>query len=275
MLIVLFLVYLTSDAWKIQVYAKLKSDMSRRKGFFESSNPVMKEEAYQQASHDGAVQYGETMTVQGAVNKTFMLTALLVMTAVIGFSSPNPLFMWGGAIGGLIVVFIAAAKPSRSPILAPIYAGLEGLFVGSISAMYANFMDGIIFQAVTLTIAVLFMMLFVYKAGIIKVTQKFRAGIVMATGAVLFVYLLSWVLSMFGINMPYLHEGGTMGMIISLVIIGIAALNLLLDFDNFEKGEQYNAPAYMEWFSAMGLLITLVWLYVEILRFIAIFSSSD
>ena len=197
------------------------------------------------------------------------------MTAMIGFASPNPIFMWGGAIGGLIVVFIAASNPSRSPMLAPIYAGLEGFFVGSISAMYASFMNGIIFQAVTLTIAVLFMMLFVYKAGIIKVTQKFRAGIVMATGAVLVVYLFSWVLSMFSINVPYLHEGGTIGMVISLVIIGIAALNLLLDFDNFEKGEKYNAPSYMEWFSAMGLLITLVWLYVEILRFIAIFSSSD
>lgn len=253
--------------------------MSRRRGFFESHNPVMTEKAYNQEAHrsaqDGAISYGETMTVQGAINKTFLLTAILVLTATIGFANPSPLFMWGGAIGGLIVVFIAAANPSRSPILAPVYAALEGFFVGAVSAMYASFMNGIIFQAVTLTIAVLFMMLFVYKAGIIKVTQKFRAGIVMATGAVLVVYLLSWVLSMFGINMPYLHEGGTIGMVISLVIIGIAALNLLLDFDNFEKGEQYRAPSYMEWFSAMGLLITLVWLYVEILRFLAIFSSND
>lgn len=254
--------------------------MSRRKGFFESHNPVMTEKAYAQEARNttagsGAIQYGETMTVQGAINKSFILTAILLLTATIGFANPSPIFMWGGAIGGLIVVFIAASNPSRSPVLAPIYAGLEGLFVGAISAMYASFMNGIIFQAVTLTVAVLFMMLFVYKAGIIKVTQKFRAGVVMATGAVLIVYLLSWVLSMFGINMPFLHEGGMMGMGISLVIIGIAALNLLLDFDNFEKGEKYNAPSYMEWFSAMGLLITLVWLYVEILRFLAIFSSSD
>lgn len=239
----------------------------------------MTEKAYAQSTRDqafdGAIQRGETMTVQGAINKTFILTAILLLTATLGFANPSPLFMWGGAIGGLIVVFIAAAKPSRSTYLAPLYAGLEGLFVGSVSAIYASFMNGIIFQAVTLTVAVLFMMLFVYKAGIIKVTQKFRAGIVMATGAVLVVYLLSWVLSMFGVNMPYLHEGGTFGMIISLVIIGIAALNLLLDFDNFEKGEQYKAPGYMEWFSAMGLLITLVWLYIEILRFLAIFSSND
>lgn len=255
--------------------------MSRKRSFTESRNPVMTEKAYQQEAyknannHSGAIQYGETMTVQGAVNKTFLLTGIMLCTALVGYSNPSPLFMWGGAIGGLIVVFIAASNPSRSPILAPIYAGLEGFFVGAISAIYAGFMEGIIFQAVTLTIAVLFMMLFIYKAGIIKVTEKFRAGVMMATGAVLIMYLLSWVLSMFNINLPYLHEGGSMGMIISLVIIGIAALNLLLDFDNFEKGEKYNAPGYMEWFSAMGLLITLVWLYVEILRFLAIFSSSD
>ena len=118
-------------------------------------------------------------------------------------------------------------------------------------------------------------MLFFYKTGIIKVTEKFRSGVIMATGAIFVVYILSWVLGFFGINIPYLHEGGLMGIGISLLIIGVAALNLLLDFDNFEKGEQYGAPKYMEWFSAMGLLITLVWLYVEILRLIAMFSSSD
>ena len=106
-------------------------------------------------------------------------------------------------------------------------------------------------------------------------TGKFRMGVFMATGAIALVYILNMVLGLFGINLPYLHEGGVVGIGISLVIIGVAALNLLLDFDNFEKGEQYRAPAYMEWFSAMGLLITLVWLYIEILRLIAIFSSND
>ncbi|MEM6380418.1 MAG: Bax inhibitor-1/YccA family protein, partial [Bacteroidota bacterium] len=116
--------------------------------------------------------------------------------------------------------------------------------------------------------------LFIYKSGIIKVTNKFRTGVMMATGAILLVYVLSWVLSFFGINMPFLHEGGMMGIGISVVIIGVAALNLLLDFDNFEKGEQYGAPMYMEWFSAMGLLITLVWLYIEFLRLLAILNSD-
>ena len=237
----------------------------------------MNEKAFHNAAQsvDPAISRGETMTVQGAINKTFILSAIMLATAVWGFASPSPLFMWGGAIAGFVVVIFASFKPHLSPTLAPIYAGLEGLFVGSISAIYASMFNGIIFQAVTLTMAVLFIMLFIYKTGIIKVTQKLRAGIVMATGAIVVVYLVSIVLSLFGITVPYLHQAGPIGIGISLVIIGVAAMNLLLDFDNFEKGEQYGVPSYMEWFSAMGLLITLVWLYIEILRLIAMFSSSD
>lgn len=256
--------------------------MSRRRNFFESHNPVMKDRVYQEASQDvldaDMTQAGvirERMTVQGAINKSFILGGIMLVTAAISFNNPSPLFMWGGAIGGLIVVLISSFRPQYSPTLAPVYAGLEGLFVGAISAMYAYAFNGIVFQAVTLTMAVFFLMLFIYKSGIIKVTSKFRTGVVMATGGILVVYLLTWVLSMFGINMPYLHEGGLIGIGISLLIVGVAALNLLLDFDNFEKGEQYGAPSYMEWFSAMGLLVTLVWLYIEILRLIAIFSSND
>lgn len=254
----------------------------RKRGLFESRNPIMSEKAYYNAAQtqapntgSGSVIMGNTMTVSGAVNKTLILSSIMLITAILGYANPSPLFMWGGAIGGLILVFVISARPHLAPTLTPFYAALEGLFVGGISAMYAAAFNGIIFQAVTLTLSVLFVMLFIYKAGIIKVTQKFRSGVIMATGAVLVVYLLSWVLSFFGINMPYLHEGGMMGIGISLVIVAIASLNLLLDFDNFEKGEKYQAPAYMEWFSAMGLLITLVWLYIEILRLIAIFSSND
>jgi uncharacterized YccA/Bax inhibitor family protein len=217
-----------------------------------------------------------SMTVSGAVNKSIILGLIMLVTAVFSYTTPNPLFIWGGAILGLIVVIAASFKPQWSPTLAPVYAGLEGLFVGGISAVYANaFYPGIIFQAVTLTMAVFFIMLFTYKTGLIKVTQKFRSGVIMATGAVLLVYILNLVLSLFGINLPFLHEGGMIGIGISLLIVGIAALNLLLDFDNFDKGEKYQAPAFMEWFFAMGLLVTLVWLYIEILRLLAIFSSND
>ncbi|HMQ48131.1 MAG TPA: Bax inhibitor-1/YccA family protein [Saprospiraceae bacterium] len=258
--------------------------MSRRKGFLESRNPIMSEERFLRSTQNvldgdmtrqGPITTTERMTVQGAINKTLILGAIMLLTALVGFSMANPLFMWGGAIGGFIIVLLCSFRPERSATLAPVYAGLEGLFVGSISAVYATFFNGIVFQAITLTMAVLFLMLFIYKSGIIKVTNKFRTGVMMATGAILVVYLLNFVLSLFGVNLPYLHDGGMIGIGISLVIVGIASLNLLLDFDNFEKGEKYGAPSYMEWFSAMGLLITLVWLYIEILRLIALFSSND
>ncbi len=256
--------------------------MSRKKGFFQSRNPVMSDRAYHKAASEvldaGMAQSGqavERMTVSGAVNKSLLLGALMLATAVFSYANPNPLFMYGGAIGGLIVVLIASFRPKSSPITAPIYAALEGLFVGGISAYYAAAYSGIVFQAVTLTMGVFFTMLFLYKSGTIKVTNKLRSGIMMATGAIFLVYLLNFILGFFGIQVPFLHQSGMVGIGISLLIIGVAALNLLLDFDNFDKGEQYGAPKYMEWFSAMGLIITLVWLYIEILRLIALFSSND
>ncbi len=254
---------------------------TNRKGLFESRNPVLKEKAFAQAgqvassSNAGITREGETMTVAGAVNKAFLLGILLLGGAAVGWMFPNPMLMWGSAIAGFIVVLIASFNMKLSPILAPLYAFLEGIFVGSISMVYASLFDGIIFHAVTLTMAVFFMMLFLYKTGTIKVTQKLRSGVIMATGAVALVYVVSIVLGLFGVQVPFLHDASPIGILISLVIIGIAAMNLLLDFDNFEMGEKYGAPAYMEWFSAMGLVITLVWLYLEILRLLAILNSSD
>lgn len=259
--------------------------MSRFSRFTKSSNPVMKEQVFAQetsqvldqdlAQSGEAVQY-ERMTTQGAINKSFLLFAILLMSSIVGYVYASPVLLIGGAIGGLIIVVIATFRKKNAPVLAPLYAAVEGLFVGSVTAIYAaSAYGGIILQAVTLTFALLFLMLFIYKTGIIKVTNKFRTGVIMATGAVFVVYLLSFALSFFGISIPYLHEGGLIGIGISLVIIGIASLNLLLDFDFFEKGEEYGAPAYMEWFAAMGLIITLVWLYIEILRLLAILSSND
>ncbi len=251
--------------------------MSRRRSLTQSSNPFLNEKALAKNAQSGPVTAndGQTMTVSGAVNKTFILASLMLLTSIFSYTYFNQAYMWIGAIGGLVVVLVAVFRPNLSPTLAPLYAGLEGLFVGSISFMYASLMSGIIFQAVTLTLSLLFMMLFIYKAGWIKVTDKFRSGVMMATGAIVLVYFLNFILSMFGINIPFLHQGGTIGILISLAIIGVASLNLLLDFDNFEKGEQYGAPAYMEWFSAMGLIITLVWLYIEVLRLLTLINSSD
>ncbi len=227
------------------------------------------------ADYSQAAESQEVMTVQGAVNKSIMLGVLLVATALVSFNFPNPLLIWGGLIGGLILVFVAVFKPQHSGKIAPAYAVLQGLVVGGISALYGAMYDGIIFQAISLTMAVFFIMLFIYKTGIIKVTQKFRAGVVMATGAILVVYVINFVMNLFGSGLPYLHEGGTVGILISLVIVGVAALNLLLDFDNFDKGEEAKAPIHMEWFAAMGLIITLVWLYLEILRLLAMLYGRD
>jgi len=241
-----------------------------RRSFFQSSNPFMRETTYQRTSQDILDRsVGERMTIRGAISKTFILATIMLLTTGIGFAFPSSILLWGGVIGAFIIVLILSFRPQWSPSLAPVYAALEGLFLGTISYIYAAAFEGIVFQAFSLTIAALFAMLFIYQSGIIKVTGRFRMMIVMATGAIAVVYLLTFILSRFGISMPYLHDGGTFGMVISAVILAIACLNLLLDFDNFEMGERYGAPAYMEWFSAMGLLITLVWIYLEILRLLS------
>ena len=235
--------------------------------FRKSNNPIVNEKKLREMSFDTTAYV--PMTIQGAINKSYILMGILLVTALIGYSLPNSIFLIGGAIGGLVIVLIAVFKKEKSSVLAPLYAIVEGLFVGSISAIYAMAYNGIVLQAIMLTIAMLIIMLVVYGSRWIKVTNKFRVGVIMATGGVFVLYLLSFILGFFGINLPYIHENGTMGIILSLVIIGIASLNLLLDFDNFEKGAQYKLPQYMEWFFAMSLLITLVWIYIEFLRLLA------
>jgi uncharacterized YccA/Bax inhibitor family protein len=210
-----------------------------------------------------------TMTTQGAINKSFLLFGILLLTAVYNYQAQNHLLMIGGAIVGLILVLVNVFKKEYAPYIAPAYAAVEGLFVGGISGIYAGFGGGIVVQAVSLTLLVLFIMLVIHKTGIIPVTQQFRMGVVMATGAIALVYVLSFVLGFFGIHIPYIHEGGTIGILFSIAVIGIASLNLLLDFDFIVKGEEYRMPKYMEWFAAMGLMITLVWLYLEILRLLS------
>jgi uncharacterized YccA/Bax inhibitor family protein len=214
------------------------------------------------------------MTVNGAVNKSLILGVVMLMTAAVSWTMPSMLFLWGGLIGGLICVLVSSWRPQYSPTTAPLYAVFEGLFLGTASLAYAHLYNGIVLQAVSLTIGVLFLMLFLYKAKVIQVTEKFRAGLMMATGAIVLMYLVSWVLRMFGIQMPLLHQGGLFGIGLSLVIVAVASLNLLLDFDNFEQGARYGAPKYMEWYSAMGLLVTLVWLYLEILRLLSKLSRD-
>jgi len=214
------------------------------------------------------------MTVTGAVNKTILLVGLMMLTAFYSYLNPSSIFMQVGALGGAAVFFLTSFKPHLSPTTAPIYAVLKGLFVGSISAMYAAQFGGIIFQAASLTMATLLAMLMVYKSGLIKVTKKFRMGVSMAVGAIMIVYLISWVGFYAGFEVPFIHESTPAGIGITVVIIGVAALNLLLDFDNFEKGESAQVAKHYEWYFGMGLLFTLVWLYVEFLRLLSKLQSD-
>lgn len=236
------------------------------KKFEGGGNPLLRNSLTAESASTGSGVQSETMTAQGAINKTLILFCILLITAVYNYQLQSTALMIGGAVAGLILVLINVFKKEYSPYIAPAYAAMEGLFVGGISGIYAGFGGGIVVQAISLTLLVLFIMLFIHKTGIIPVTQQFRMGVVMATGAIALLYLISFGLSFFGINIPFIHEGGTIGILFSLGVIGIASLNLLLDFDMIVKGEEHHAPKYMEWFSAMGLMITLIWLYIEILR---------
>ncbi|MBF0473054.1 MAG: Bax inhibitor-1/YccA family protein [Nitrospirae bacterium] len=183
--------------------------------------------------------------------------------------------MIGGAIGGFIVALVTMFKKEWSMFTAPVYAILEGLFIGGISATFEAKFSGIVFQAVTLTFGTLFCLLIAYKTRLITVSEKFKLGVVAATGAIGIFYLLSMVLGMFGVNMPFINGSGGFSIAISLFIVVIAALNLVLDFDFIETAAEQGAPQYMEWYGAFGLMVTLVWLYIEILRLLSKLQSRD
>jgi uncharacterized YccA/Bax inhibitor family protein len=218
-----------------------------------------------------------TMTIDGTVNKTALLLLLVVAPAFyvsrIFFQSGNPAavmpYVLGGAIGGLIVALITAFKKEWSPATAPIYAVLEGLFLGGISATFEARFPGIVLQAVALTFGTLFCLLMAYKSRMIQVTQNFRMGVFAATGAIALFYLVTFVLSFFKIQIPGLFGSGLVGILFSLAVVVIAALNLVLDFDFIERGAESGAPKFMEWYGAFALMVTLIWLYLEILRLLS------
>ncbi len=233
-----------------------------------SGNPTLSEKTFRNIDRSVASQQG-TMTVSGTINKTIMLFLILLVGASISWYQPSQLFIWGGAIGGFIVAMVTIFKKQWAPFTAPVYAGLEGLFLGGISVMYEAAYSGIVYNAILLTLGVFAAMLLAYRSGLIEVTQKFRTGVVAATGGIFLVYLASIVLSFFGIEISLIHGNGLMGIGFSLIIVGVAALNLVLDFDMIEKGAEAKAPAYFEWYTSFGLMITLVWLYIEILRLLS------
>jgi uncharacterized YccA/Bax inhibitor family protein len=172
-------------------------------------------------------------------------------------------------LGGFAMALVTAFFPKASPVTGPIYAGLEGLALGGISSLVEKAYQGIVLQAVELSVGVLAIMLFLYGVGLIRATERFKMGVVAATGAVCLVYLVGFVMSFFGAAIPYIHSSGPIGIGFSLVVVVIAALNLILDFDFIEKGVQNQAPKYMEWYGAFTLMVTLVWMYLEILRLLS------
>ena len=219
----------------------------------------------------------ERMTLQGTINKSFLLLVVLMAGAfwtwsqylTTGNAALIQVPMIGGVIAGLVLALIISFRATTAPYLAIPYAACEGLAIGGISALFERRYPGIAIQAVGLTFAVLAAMLIGYKSGLIRVTQRFRAIVVGATGAIMLFYLVSMVLSLFHVATPFLYGSSSLSIGISLLIIGVAALNLALDFDMIDVGVSQGAPRYMEWYSAFGLLVTLVWLYLEILRLLA------
>ena len=222
----------------------------------------------------------DSMTIAGTVNKTAMSLAVLLVAAMFvwgkGAQGQLPMFwVWGGVIGGFVVAMATTFKPVWAPYTTPLYAALEGVALGGISYVFEQMYPGIVAQAVFLTFGTLGALLFAYRSGIIRATENFKLGVFAATGGIGLVYLLSFVLGFFGISVPLIHSSGTFGILFSVFVVVIAALNLVLDFDFIEEGAERGAPKYMEWYGAFGLLVTLVWLYLEILRLLAKLQSRD
>ncbi len=238
-----------------------------------TSNPALNVNSFR---IDQAVS-GEAMTLTGTVNKTGILLLCVVATAIWSwnrfFQAPAadtvmPLVAIGG-IGGFILAMVTVFKKEWSPITAPIYSLLEGLALGGISAMFELRYPGIAMQAVGLTFATLFVLLMAYRSGVIRVTEKFKLGVVAATGGIFVFYLVQFVLGFFGFRFAAINGSGLLGIGFSVVVVIVAALNLVLDFDFIESGVNAGAPKYMEWYGAFGLIVTLVWLYLEILRLLS------
>jgi uncharacterized YccA/Bax inhibitor family protein len=239
-----------------------------------SSNPALSEKVFRNFSRTT----DERMSLSGTVNKSFILITLVIASAFWswqnaysgGWSQESvpqiPSWYFVLIIGTLILSFVIVFKKEWAPYLAPVYAVGEGVLLGTISALFDYRYPGVVLQAVLCTLGVFLALLFLYKTRVIQATKNVKLGIVAATMGVVLVYLADMVLRFFGNSVPFLHESSTMGIVVSAIIVGVAAMNLILDFDFIEQGAERGAPQYMEWYAAFGLLITLVWLYMEMLR---------
>jgi uncharacterized YccA/Bax inhibitor family protein len=252
--------------------------------FFKSGNPTLSQKIFDRSASMEASLQG-TMSVRGTINKFGFLLLMIVAGAAYNwhlFAENNrnqmTTLMIVGFIGGFIAALIISFKPTTARWLAPLYGLLEGLALGGISAIlnesFAKSYPGLIMQAVLLTFGVAFAMFFLYNFRIIKATERFKSIMLTAMVGIMIFFALSWILRMFGVNISFLYDNSMLSIGISLFLVGIAALNLILDFDMIEKGAESGAPKYMEWYGAFGLMVTLVWLYLEILRLLSKTSSS-
>jgi len=252
-----------------------------------SSNPVFGKNIFNQSATSAS---DGVMTINGTINKTGLMLLIVVFAATFTWRKffgaidpanpgvlPSGIMVWTlvGAIGGFITAIITTFSPRRAAMTAPIYAVFEGLFLGAISAMFEARFPGLVMRAVSLTFGVFLMMLVLFRSGAIRVTDKFRTIILAATGGIALVYFVSFIAGMFGANLGFMYGNGMMGIGFSLVVVAIAALNLVLDFDMIVKGADARAPQYMEWYGAFGLMVTLIWLYLEILRLLSKLSSRN
>jgi uncharacterized YccA/Bax inhibitor family protein len=235
---------------------------------FRSGNPALRKSVFN--NNSVAVPADQQMTVTGTANKVGILFLLLLCGAAISWTNPSGLLIGIGLIGGFILAMVTIFKMEWARYTAPAYAFLEGLFLGAISLMFAQQYQGIVFNAVTLTLGIFAAMFIIYRTGVIEVTQKFRTGVVAATGGIFLVFLASFILRIFGIQLGLVYGTGFWAIIFSVVIIVVAALNLVLDFDLIERGAANGLPKYFEWYTAFGLVVTLIWLYIEILRLLSI-----
>ncbi|SHF66157.1 Uncharacterized membrane protein, YccA/Bax inhibitor family [Mariniphaga anaerophila] len=249
-----------------------------------SSNPALSERVF---NREHATASSEVMTVNGTVNKT-ALSLLLVIAAALftwnkffnaatpesGMSAVVPWLAIGG-IGGFITALVTIFRPKSGGVSTPIYAVFEGLLLGGLSAVFESMYSGIVMRAVALTLAVFAAMLFFYRSGIIKVTRKFMLGVFAATAGIALVYFVSFIAGLFGAQLGFLYGNSNLSIGISLVVVAVAALNLVLDFSFIETSAAQGAPKYMEWYGAFGLMVTLVWLYLEILRLLSKLASRD
>jgi len=234
-----------------------------------SGNPVLNKNTFTNSDTTN------TMTIDGTVNKTAISLLILLCTAFYTFSNNNTQFIWIGIIGGLITAIITMFKKEWSPFTVPIYAALEGLALGGISTIYEHLYAGIVQQAIFLTIGIFSALLIAYKTKVINPTENFKLGVFAATGGIFIFYIITLILSFFGVSTSILNplNGGMISIGFSIFVVIIASLNLVLDFDFIEEASEKNVPKYMEWYGAFGLLITLIWLYLEILRLLAKLQS--